>query len=159
MSLNTLCAQMLSSSMTGSAMTSSHFIPSPFLNALIEQWKNKVCAIVLFGSVVRKEETETSDIDLLLVLKEDIPINRELYREWDILPHVKEISPHFIQIPKDPLEVSGLWYEVAMEGIVLWYSDMIIFQILQKLRTAIAEGKIKRMFSHGHPYWIKLSSH
>ena len=167
-SLNSLCTDILTSSLTSSSAASfsySKSLPSPFLEKLIETWKDKLCGIILFGSVARKEETEKSDIDLLLILKESIELNRHLYREWDHfyepLKHslhlFKEISPQFVTLPKDPFQVGSLWYDVALQGQVLWYSNEDIFLALQKIREAIADGKIKRCFSHGHPYWIKLN--
>lgn len=169
MSLNSLCSEILSSSALPAPSSASsfytEFIPSPFLEVLIEKWKDKVCGILLFGSVVRKEETEKSDIDLLLVLKEDMDLDRQLYRDWDhfyekvqrsVTP-LREISPQFVKFPKDPLQAGSLWYDVALQGVVLWQSNETLFHVLQKLREAIADGKIKRCFSHGHPYWIKLN--
>ena len=168
-SLNSLCTDILTSSLTPSSAASfsySKSLPSPFLEKLIETWKDKLCGIILFGSVVRKEETEKSDIDLLLIVKESIELDRDLYREWDrfyeSLKHalhlLKEISPQFVTLPRDPFQVGSLWYDVALQGQVLWHSNEDIFLALQKIREAIADGKIKRCFSHGHPYWIKLDS-
>ena len=168
-SLNSLCTEILSSSTSPvTAATPSfytEFVPTSFLEELIEKWKDKICGVVLFGSVVRKEETEKSDVDLLLILKDDVSLERQLYSEWDSfyekyrsLPTpLREISPQFVKLPKDPSEAGGLWYDIALEGTCLWQSNRIIFDVLQKIRGAMAEGHIKRCFSHGHPYWIKLN--
>ena len=168
-SLNSLCSEILSSYVLPSPATVpslyTEFVPPSFLEELIEKWKDKICGIILFGSVVRKEETEKSDVDLLLIVNEEVSLDRQLYREWDSfyekyrsLPTpLREISPQFVKLPKDPLEVGGLWYDIALEGACLWQSNRIIFDVLQKIRGAMAEGHIKRCFSHGHPYWIKLN--
>jgi len=168
-SLNSLCTEILSSSISPvSAVASSfytEFVPPSFLEELTEKWKDKICGVILYGSVVRKEETERSDVDLLLILKEDVTLERQLYREWDSfykkftslpLP-LREVSPQFVKLPKNPSEAGGLWYNIALEGTVLWQSERIIFDTLQKIREIIAEGRVKRCFSHGHPYWIKLN--
>ncbi len=116
-----------------------------------------ICGIILFGSHVRGEGLKHSDIDLLIVLKDEVELTRELYSEWDrnFLKY-KDISPQFVKLPKDPLGAGGLWYEVALEGIVLWQSDNRILQFLWHLRQVIASRKVIRSFSYGHPYWIKI---
>lgn len=154
-SLNTLCSDILSSASDKSSFISSpnsEFISKLFFDKLLETWKNKLCGIILFGSVARQEQTDSSDIDLLLVLKNEVDLTRELYREWDNFykDYKQSISPQFVKLPKNIDEASGLWYEVAIQGIVLWQSDKHIFYILQDLREAITQGKMTRHFSHGH---------
>lgn len=57
------------------------------LSQLIKQEMGNVCeSLILFGSVARKEETVTSDIDLCIVL-------RETKDEKKILKQVHEFSP------------------------------------------------------------------
>jgi hypothetical protein len=43
-------------------------------------------AVAVFGSWVRQEHGEGSDVDVLTVLDRRVPIRRELYRPWDEEP-------------------------------------------------------------------------
>ncbi len=109
----------------------SNVVSQSFLEKIIEVWQEEVLAIILFGSAARGELQSHSDIDLLLVLAPQIEISREYYRRWEmfydnnrvLISHEKEISPHFVNLASDPLQVGGLWYEVALEGMVLWQKD------------------------------------
>ncbi len=168
-SLNSLCCKILSSSTSFStapidSISHSSLISSSFLQSIIEFWREKLCAILLFGSVAKAAHTPSSDVDLLLVLKNHVEPTRELYREWDVFyeksrkefSHTQEISPQFVQCPHNVFDAGGLWYEVAIQGVLLWQSDESVFHFLQNVREIIACGKIIRHFSHGHPYWVKL---
>jgi len=65
--------------------------------------------IVVFGSWVRDELTDSSDIDLLVVLERRLPLTRSLYRAWDQTPVTWEgrpVEPHFVHLPA-PGETKG----------------------------------------------------
>lgn len=113
--------------------------------------------VVLFGSSVRGEQRETSDIDLLIVLSEERAIDRSLYQIWDNQVQSKigeAYSPQFVHLPYGP-DFSSLWLEVAMEGEILEDRQNLIRPLLRRIRNTIAVGKYIRKFSHGHPYWIR----
>ena len=129
--------------------------------------------VVLFGSVSRGESGVTSDVDLLLVISDDVPINRSLYKQWDkeILEtlvlensrlNFEVVSPHFVHM-KSPCEllckqVGGLWLEVALDGHVIFEKDKLVSSYLCMLRRRIAEGRYRRKVSNGHPYWVYLDA-
>jgi len=117
---------------------------------------------VLFGSGARGELTADSDIDLLIVLESGFPISRSLYRDWDrfwettdIDDGGRQISPHYVSLPKGIADAGGLWYEVAIEGIIIWESKLRISRFLRLIRRAIASGHIERIARQGYSYWIK----
>lgn len=167
-SLNMVCEKILRSSLSQKRQPGTPIkvdtIPEPLLEAIKQKWEQELLGVVLFGSAVRSEEREDSDIDLLLVLQPEVSLSRKYYEEWNQLvdqiqsqwPPLLKISPHFVQLPKDLLSIGGLWYEVSIEGIILWQQGNEVQNILRNIRRLISEGKIQRKYSHGHPYWIKM---
>lgn len=166
-SLNHVCIAKLQTN--GSAISSQspksalkNSILPGFLERVVQQWRSKLIGLILFGSAARGEATSESDIDLLLVMKPEIKIERNLYRLWEefcgehFSPHdYGTISPHFAGLPGSVFEAGGLWYETAIEGIILWERKRLISRFLASVRKAMAHGKIRRRVLHGSPYWIK----
>jgi len=117
--------------------------------------------IVLFGSVARGEEQAESDLDLLMVVGAGTPLRRSLYRTWDELGPEKaegrELSPQFIKLPESPDSAGAIWLEAALDGIVLWDRAGRIGRCLGEMRRRIADGKMRRRVSNGHPYWVQES--
>lgn len=68
--------------------------------------------IILFGSKARSDMHDLSDIDLLIVLNEQIT-----RRHYKLLELPQIYSPNFVTFRKEP---SGLWFDVAIDGIVLF---------------------------------------
>lgn len=153
-SLNQLCNQLIDRSM-GSIDQSEH---APILREIQKLWKESLLGVVLVGSQVRGDHTRTSDIDLLIVFSSGTTIARHLYSEWDtkISKKTSSYSPQFVSLPKNPSDSGGLWFEVALEGEVLWEKNSITSDFLRSLRAIISSGKAQRRMSHGHPYWEKL---
>lgn len=118
-------------------------------------FKNTLFGVVLFGSAARGEAGELSDIDLLIVLDKKVTLSRKLYTLWDRNTRYGLVSPHFTHIPATVQAAGSLWLEVAIDGILLYETDRRISKFLAQLRRAIADGKMKRRFAHGHAYWIK----
>jgi hypothetical protein len=138
-----------------------HIIPE-FLSAIVQRWPDVLVGLILFGSAARGDATEDSDIDLLLVMKPEVNIARGLYRLWDFFCNepiasrdYPRISPHFVHLPGSVRDAGGLWYEIAIDGIVLWESDPGVSRFLRSVREAMGQGKIRRRTVHGSPYWIK----
>lgn len=116
--------------------------------------------VVAFGSWARGELADSSDIDLLMVADERVPITRALYRRWDEAPLVwngHEVEPHFVRMPRDTQSISGLWAEVALDGIVLFERDLRLATHLAALRRALASGRMRRGEVHGQGYWAQVA--
>ena len=116
--------------------------------------------IVVFGSWARGEPADTSDIDVLIVIDGDIPITRALYRRWDEVPVAwsgRPVDPHFVHLPPQRRTPSGLWAEVAIDGIVLHDPRHRLFPRLAAVRRALAEGRLRRRTVHGTGYWTELA--
>ena len=116
-------------------------------------------AVALHGSWVRGEATATSDVDSLIVVDSRLALNRALYREWDAEPITwrgRRVDPHFVH-PAEEGQFSGLWAEMALDGIVLFERDWRLSAHLSRIRLAIAAGRLVRRIVHGQPYWTKTA--
>lgn len=136
---------------------SAENLSSSVVEIILSAFAKDVQAIILFGSVARGDQDQTSDIDLLIVLESSRPIDRGLYHLWDkkIMPVLGiQYSPQFCHRTK--LEsASSLWLEVALDGKILFDEDKRIEADMQTLRHKIAAGEYLRKMSHGHSYWVK----
>ena len=116
-------------------------------------------SIVLFGSQARGEATASSDVDLLLVFSAATKITRSLYRKFEAIvesfPDEGRYSIHCVSIPEDVKSVSGFWFEIALDGMVLWKKNEGISIYLSKVKNAICSGKYVRKMSSGQPYWMQ----
>ncbi|MXY25757.1 MAG: toxin-antitoxin system HicB family antitoxin [Acidobacteria bacterium] len=117
-------------------------------------------AVLLHGSWVRGEATPASDVDALIVVDSRLSLSRDLYRQWDAQPITwrgRRMDPHFVQPAAGEGQFSGLWAEVALDGIVLYERDWKVSAHLAKIRRAIAAGRLVRRVVHGQPYWTETS--
>ncbi len=99
--------------------------------------------MVVYGSYARGELATGSDVDLLVVLAEGVPITRALYRQWEgVVPawNGREVDLHFVHLPKPGAPVSGSWAEAAICGIVLFEQDLAVSRRLVGIRQHIAAG-------------------
>jgi predicted nucleotidyltransferase len=121
----------------------------------IETLGDKVEGVVLFGSFARGRLTASSDIDLLVVLNKRVILDRDIYSYWKPGKFEgREVAPLFVQIPGEAERISGLWFEVALDGILLFDRNLQLSRFLSLARDLIADGQVKRMVTHGHPYWV-----
>ena len=116
---------------------------------------DKLVGVALFGSTARGEETSNSDIDLLIVCESSVPLSRALYSSWDHAIEDATINPHFVHVPDQVFAAGSLWYEIAIDGIILFENGRRVANFLRSVRKAIADGEIERRNAYGHGYWIK----
>lgn len=128
--------------------------PSPVIHTLKKNFESDLIGVIQFGSSVRGEMREGSDVDLLIVLDGRRPVDRSLYSQWDRFITDPVLSPQFSHLPTGP-DFTSLWLEVAIEGVILFDPTKQLDTILRQIRSAIAEGKFSRKMSHGHPYWVR----
>jgi predicted nucleotidyltransferase len=110
---------------------------------------------VAFGSWVRGDAADGSDLDLLIVLEPGVRIGRATYRAWDEESSTAEGRPvdvHFIHLPQGET-TAGVWAEAALEGVTLYDPGLRLSRRLAATRRDIAAGRIVRRVSHGQPYW------
>ena len=93
--MNRVCVRRLSTAPTACGQelaTAAEVIPGSLLRGIRQRFADELVGIVLFGSTARGDNTEASDIDLLLVLSPGVVLSRELYRRWDAGdPEVREL--------------------------------------------------------------------
>ena len=120
---------------------------------------DSLLGVVVFGSVARGDHRNASDVDILAVADHRVPINRGLYRRWDGEPELRwdghRVEPHFVQLPAAAATPSGLWAELALDGLVLFERGLAVSSWLTAVRRQIAEGRFRRRVTHGQPYWIQ----
>ena len=123
--------------------------------AVLATWERSVEGLVLFGSFARGTQTASSDIDLLVVLDQSVTLDRDLYSCWRPRKFEgREVTPLLVQIPGKGERIGGLWFEVALDGIVLFDRDLHLSRFLSHVRELVADGRVSRMLTHGHPYWV-----
>jgi hypothetical protein len=155
MSLNELCSRRL-------ALPSSP-LPEGILEGVrraVDLLGADVLGVVAFGSWARNEMVEGSDVDLLIVLGPSLRIDRSLYRGWDRAPLTwagHRIEPHFVHLPARGRRITGLWAEVAVDGIVLFDRDHSLSRRMAEIRSRIASGEMIRRWRDGHPYWVEVA--
>ena len=113
-----------------------------------------------FGSWARGELADTSDIDVLVVVDQDVAITRDLYRRWDevvIRWKDRPVDPHFVHLVAPHLPSSGLWAEVAIDGLVLFERDLRLSSALAAVRRSMVEGRLRRRVVHGQGYWTEVA--
>lgn len=163
-SLNRFCSDILETSQRKAASSppptaDEMLIPRSLVLSCREAWKDELLGLALFGSAARGEMRGGSDVDLLIVLRPTAELSRQRYADWDKLSAPllgeAEINPQFVRLHEEALDAGGLWYEVAIDGKILYEWDFEITRFLGKIRDAMARGEISRKISHGHPYWVK----
>lgn len=157
LSLNELCARKLA--------RPSGSLPDPAAEAVERAAavaEGGLLGVVAFGSWARQEWAAGSDVDLLIVVADDVPLGKALYRRWDTNPvswaH-HPVEPHFVHLPEPGSPPSGLWAEAAVDGIVLFDPALVVSRRLVELRQEIASGRFVRRRIHGQPYWVEVDHH
>lgn len=127
------------------------------LEKIKKTFDNRVLGVVLFGSVAKGEENDESDIDLLIVLNQQVKLERSLYRLWDDDvddQKTPELSPHFVHAPREGVRPGSLWLEVAMKNQILWQKGKSIDRVLDEVTDWIARDDVQLKSYQGQPSWV-----
>jgi predicted nucleotidyltransferase len=154
MSLNEYCARKLAaprdaSGPSAAAVHRAATVAGPHL-----------LGILLFGSWARGEPSNDSDVDLLVVVDPALRLDRGLYRHWDesaLQWEGRRVEPHFVHLPGPDDRVSGLWAEVALDGVVIFDPGFALSRRLIAIRREILVRRLLRRTVHGHPYWVEAA--
>jgi len=152
-SLNEYCARRL-------AVPGSTWLTDDGASAVVARAQELLGAhlvgVVVYGSVPRGDATPASDVDVLLVVDDAMPVTREIYRKWDAAPVAwgsRPVDPHVVKLPEPARPSLGAWCEAAIDGVVLFERDGAVTRRLAAVRGDIAAGRIVRRSVHGQPYW------
>lgn len=155
-SLNQVCSDILTSHFQLLKEKQSN----PLVDVHLNLYQGDLLGVILFGSYARGDYTDESDLDFLLVLRENVKISRALYTEWDLKVRplledsfAMELSPHFSHLPNS--NYGSLWLEIAIDGKILWEREDILTQKLIAIRNAVACGNYMKKSLSGANYWIK----
>lgn len=156
-SLNTCCRYALEEYLAqerpvGSAITGPE---ESWVRIATEVLGGDLACMVLFASSARGESMTHSDIDLLIVTETSAQLCRALYLAWDSACSEAAVSPHFVHLPEKVFEAGSLWYEIAIDGLILFEKERRITGFLRTVRKAIADHLIERRNAYGHGCWIK----
>lgn len=157
MSLNDYCARTLAVPSGNAAELRS---ASGVVQRAAELFGEALVGVAAYGSWTRGEAARHSDVDVLVVLEPRIEITRALYRRWDAVPIAWEthpVEPHFVHLLAPDGRASGLWAEVAVDGIVLFERRLRLSMALVRVRRDILAGRLVRRMVHGQPYWAEAS--
>lgn len=156
LSLNDYCARKLAAPLGNLAAVSD---ASRTVSRAAGLFGDRLVGVAAFGSWARREAVAASDVDVLVVVDPEIPITRQLYREWDEEPIAWEgrpTEPHFVQLPPPGTIAAGLWAEVALDGVVLFERGLALSAHLVRVRRDIVGGRLVRRVVHGQPYWTEV---
>ena len=152
-SLNDYCARRLAS--PGATLDPA---PAAVVRRAARVLGDALLGVIAFGSWARGEETVSSDLDVLLVADQVVPISRALYRSWDAGPDLSwkghEVTPHFVHLPLSAAAVSGLWAEVATDGLIVFERQLTMSRHLANVRRRILRGELSPRFADGQRYWV-----
>ena len=157
LSLNDYCARKLAAPLGNLAAVAD---ASRTVSRAAGLFGDHLIGVAAFGSWVRREAVEGSDVDILVVVDPEVPIIRALYREWDEEPtgwEGRPTEPHFVQLPPPGTVVAGLWAEVALDALVLFERGLALSAHLARVRRDIVTGRIVRRTVHGQPYWTEAA--
>lgn len=165
-SLNQLCADLLQRGLEGTnaaaspCRIASGLVSPALLERIAKLVGDRLEGLVLFGSAARGQQWRDSDVDLLVVLRAGSSLKRDLYRVWDVAssglePGEAHTELHFVALPRSPSTAGSLWFEVALEGVILHDPWLRVARFLISVREQIAAGRVVRKFLHGRPYWVR----
>jgi len=149
------------------------FIFRNYLNSYItllkENFTNNLISVILYGSVARGKWTYESDIDLLLIFSDEISNKSKLHKTLTNITITFEKAlllkdgngrtiycslqeyPIFL---KDLDNFRTLFYDIAMDGIILYDRTNMGFSFIERIKKRILNKNIKRIFiSERDFYW------
>ena len=139
-----------------------------FVRLLREIYKEDLLSIILFGSVARGKWNNESDIDLFIIFsnKSSIKtaINNQLtkiisdYERKSKLKNSKgdrlySTIQDISLLLKDLHTFRTIFYDIAMDGIILFDINQTGFNFLRKIKKRIEEKGLRRVFIKDNDYY------
>jgi len=131
------------------------------MTELIEKIKNSynehLLAIVLFGSAARGDFSQSSDIDLLLILKDSIASKRQ--RILDFYEKVGyEFESHFLSpiilTKKEMKQFSSFYVGILKDCQVIYDNGNIVRELIKLIDEKKQKKEIIEKELKGTTYWI-----
>jgi predicted nucleotidyltransferase len=134
--------------------------------ALQEVLGDRLVSVVLFGSVARGQATASSDIDLLVVVK-DLPQSRFARRRL-LDPAYARVAPALarlmgegipaavtdvIRTPEEAARPSLLYLDLTEDAVLLIDRDGFFEAVLDRMRDSLRRLGARRLWLDGMPYW------
>ncbi|RLF18666.1 MAG: nucleotidyltransferase domain-containing protein [Thermoprotei archaeon] len=149
-------------------------VPSPyrrlierFVELLLSRFKDRIVSIALFGSIARGDFKKTSDVDILIIMK-DLPKSRmkryELIAEvLDELETIRDylldvgiytgISPVILDV-NEAKYFRPLYLDLVEDGIILYDKDDFLYRLLSRMQEYIARFEGKRIWMGRRWMWF-----
>lgn len=140
-----------------------------YISLLKEKFNNKIISVILYGSVTRGKWTYESDIDLLLIFSNEISNKSDLNKTLTNISVALEKRlvlkdgnnrPIYCSLQEYPILLKELnnfrtlFYDIAMDGIILFDRSNIGFNFIKRINQRIISKRIKRIFiSDKKFYW------
>lgn len=99
------------------------------IHGLIDIFSSNILAVILYGSVARKDNTDDNDIDIVIIIKNEMDdATKERFIHWSAeldLRYDKVFS--IIDIQEENMEKWGnvlpFYQNIQKEGIILWKAE------------------------------------
>jgi hypothetical protein len=157
LSLNDYCARKLALPLDAAALAGGgHEV----VRRAVALYGSSLAGVVVFGSWARGEAAAGSDVDVLVALERGLPLTRSLYAAWDATPATWDGRPveiHLAHLPERGEPATGIWGEVALDGLVIFERSHRVSAYLADVRREIAQGRFVRNVVQGQPYWTRVA--
>jgi len=132
-------------------LVSEHDIALDFANKVYKRFDKLIKSVILFGSVVKKSNTSSSDIDIILLLDDaSVQFDQELiawYREE--LGKVISVNPYKKELHINTIKLTTWWNDLLrgdpiILNIIRYGEDILDFGgFFRPLKILLQEGKIR----------------
>ena len=156
LSLNEYCSRILATATPDYPTAGS--LGRELLTRALDVVGSGLVGIIVFGSWIRGDANDSSDIDVMLVVDEGVEIKRSLLTRWDEVTlrfDNRTVEAHVARLPDKREIVSGLWAELAVDGVIVFERGLELSRTLGRIRSEIALGRLQRRRSHGQDYWVR----
>ena len=141
-------------------------LASDYSKALVQCLGEELISVALYGSVARQEASRTSDIDLLIIVK-NLPkgqfARKERLIEADrkIVPALQALSSYgidgsfsrILKTPEEALYIVPLYLDLVEDAVFLLDRDDFFKTILSQVRDGLKKLGAQRISSGLIRYW------
>jgi len=129
-----------------------------------ENYEEGLLSIILFGSVARGKWNNESDIDLFIIFTNKSIINKRLTKiisDYERKSKLRDSKGDRLYstiqdislVLKDLNTFRTIFYDIAMDGIILYDINLTGFHFLKKIKNRIEEKELRRIFIKENDYY------